>query len=181
MGWGVTGVALMVISGLGRMPRAHHAAQGISKERRMPVRNSSRPVANCCSICGSRGVLHSGRRGRQPRQRWINFHINGRAGKWILWTVFFLQSTATLMDCSQAFMFRRRAGRLRQVARQYGNVFKNFVNQMLIARLVPVIAAYFVLRQRRCWQVERIALIDSAAYFDVDLGDDANAQVELRR
>ena len=116
----------------------------------------------------------------------INFHINGRAGKWILWTVVLLTIPQLLSwIAAQGIHVPSASGSVgTSWLASMETVFKNFVNQIVVARFVPVIAAYFVLKgNARCSRWRESALIDSCrALSDVDLGDDAVAsRLELRR
>jgi len=78
----------------------------------------------------------------------INFHINGRAGKWILWTVVLLTIPQLLSwIAAQGVHVPSASGSVgTSWLASMETVFKNFVNQIVVARLVPVIAAYFVLK-----------------------------------
>jgi len=78
----------------------------------------------------------------------INFHINGRAGKWILWTVVLLTIPQLLSwIAAQGIHVPSASGSVgTSWLASMETVFKNFVNQIVVARLVPVIAAYFVLK-----------------------------------
>ena len=83
----------------------------------------------------------------------IHFHINGRAGKWILWTVVLLTLPQLLSwIAAQGIQVPSASGSVgTSWLASMETVFKNFVNQIVVARLVPVIAAYFVLKAtQRC-------------------------------
>ena len=78
----------------------------------------------------------------------INFHINGRAGKWILWTVVLLTIPQLLSwIAAQGIHVPSASGSVgTSWLASMETVFKNFVNQIVVARLIPVISAYFVLK-----------------------------------
>jgi len=115
--------------------------------------NSFSTVATAVRSGGSRGVLHSGARAQPSAGGGINFHINGRRANGFCGRLFFLQSQLLSWIAAQAFMFLQQAGRLEQAGSPvWKRSSKNFVSQIVVARLVPVIAAYFVLKGRSTWQ-----------------------------
>jgi hypothetical protein len=77
-----------------------------------------------------------------------NFHVNGRVGKWVLWTVVFLTLPQLLSwVAAQGITVPSGSGSVgTSWLASMQNVFTNFVNQVVIAKLVPVLAAYFVLK-----------------------------------
>src|ERR1700728_827160 len=85
----------------------------------------------------------------------INFDVNGRTGKWVLWTIVLLTLPQMLSwIAAQGINIPSASGSVgTSWLASMETVFKNFVNQIVVAKLVPVIAAYFVLK----------ATLDSAA------------------
>jgi hypothetical protein len=77
-----------------------------------------------------------------------NFHVNGRTGKWMLWTVVLLTIPQLLSwIAAQGITIPSGSGSVgTSWIASMETVFKNFVNQIVVAKLVPVIAAYFVLK-----------------------------------
>ena len=77
-----------------------------------------------------------------------NFHVNGRTGKWVLWTVVLLTIPQLLSwIAAQGITIPSGSGSVgTSWIASMETVFKNFVNQIVVAKLVPVIAAYFVLK-----------------------------------
>lgn len=77
-----------------------------------------------------------------------NFHIGGKFGKWILWTVVLLTIPQILSwIAAQGITVPSASGSIG--TGWLGNMetlFKNFVNDIVVAKIVPVIAAYFVLK-----------------------------------
>lgn len=97
------------------------------------------PAAFCTLAAAGVNLRHEGG---------INFHVNGRTGKWILWTVVLLTLPQLLLwIAGQGINIPAASGSVGTswLASMEG-VFKNFVNQVVVARLVPVLAAYFVLK-----------------------------------
>jgi hypothetical protein len=77
-----------------------------------------------------------------------NFHINGRAGKWILWTVVLLTIPQLLSWlAAQGINVPSGSGSVgTSWLASIESVAKNFVSEIVVAKLVPVLAAYFVLK-----------------------------------
>ena len=97
------------------------------------------PAAFCTLAAAGVSLRHEGG---------INFHVNGRTGKWILWTVVLLTLPQLLSwIAAQGINIPSGSGSLGTGwLAGMETVFKNFVNQVVVARLVPVLAAYFVLK-----------------------------------
>lgn len=78
----------------------------------------------------------------------INFHVGGKAGKWILWTVILLTIPQILSwIAAQGITVPSASGSVgTSWLASMEIAFKNFVNDIVAAKLVPVIAAYFVLK-----------------------------------
>src|SRR5260370_11554826 len=77
-----------------------------------------------------------------------NFHVNGRTAKWVLWTVVLLTLPQLLSwVAAQGITVPSGSGSVGTswLARMETG-FKAFVNQIVVAKLVPVLAAYFVLK-----------------------------------
>ena len=97
------------------------------------------PAAFCTLAAAGVSLRHEGG---------INFHVNGRTGKWILWTDCPSHASATVVvgcGARHQYSVRERIVGTSWLA-SMETVFKNFVNQIVVAKLVPVIAAYFVLK-----------------------------------
>jgi hypothetical protein len=97
------------------------------------------PAAFCTLAAAGVSLRHEGG---------INFHVNGRTGKWILWTVVLLTLPQLLSwIAAQGINIPSGSGSLGTGwMANMETVFKNFVNQIVVTRLVPVLAAYFVLK-----------------------------------
>ena len=100
-----------------------------------------------------------------------NFHVNGRTGKWVLWTVVLLTIPQLLSwIAAQGITIPSGSGSVgTSWIASMETVFKNFVNQIVVAKLVPVIAAYFVLK----------AALDGAAGEGGYVGADASERKNL--
>jgi hypothetical protein len=97
------------------------------------------PAAFCTLAAAGVSLRHEGG---------TNFHIGGRTGKWILWTVVLLTIPQLLSwIAAQGINVPSGSGSVgtRWLA-SMETIFKNFVNQIVVAKLVPIIAAYFVLK-----------------------------------
>ncbi len=77
-----------------------------------------------------------------------NFQVNGRTGKWIMWTVVLLTLPELLSwIAAQGINIPAGSGSVgTSWLASMETVFKNFVSQIVVAKLVPVLAAYFVLK-----------------------------------
>jgi hypothetical protein len=97
------------------------------------------PAAFCTLAAAGVNLRHEGG---------TNFHINGRVGKWVLWTVILLTIPQLLSwVAAQGVHVASGSGSVSTSwLASMETVFKNFVNQIIVAKLVPVIAAYFVLK-----------------------------------
>ena len=97
------------------------------------------PAAFCTLAAAGVSLRHEGG---------INFHVNGRTGKWILWTVVLLTLPQLLSwIAAQGINIPSASGSVgTSWLASMETVFKNFVNQIVVAKLVPVLAAYFVLK-----------------------------------
>ena len=71
----------------------------------------------------------------------INFHVNGRTGKWILWTVVLLTLPELLSwIAAQGINIPSGSGSVATFwLASMETVFKNFVSQIVVAKLVPVL------------------------------------------
>ena len=97
------------------------------------------PAAFCTLAAAGVSLRHEGG---------TNFHVNGRVGKWMLWTVVFLTLPQLLSwIAAQGMTVPSGSGSIgTSWLASMQTVFTNFVNQIVVAKLVPVIAAYFVLK-----------------------------------
>jgi hypothetical protein len=97
------------------------------------------PAAFCTLAAAGVSLRHEGG---------TNFHVNGRVGKWMLWTVVFLTLPQLLSwIAAQGITVPSGSGSIgTSWLASMQTVFTNFVNQIVVAKLVPVIAAYFVLK-----------------------------------
>jgi hypothetical protein len=97
------------------------------------------PAAFCTLAAAGVSLRHEGG---------INSHVNGRTGKWIMWTVVLLTLPELLSwIAAQGINIPSGSGSVgTSWLASMETVFKNFVSQIVVARLVPVIAAYFVLK-----------------------------------
>ena len=97
------------------------------------------PAAFCTLAAAGMSLRHEGG---------INFHVNGRTGKWILWTVVLLTLPGLLSwIAAQGINIPSGSGSVgTSWLASMETIFKNFVSQIVVAKLVPVLAAYFVLK-----------------------------------
>lgn len=97
------------------------------------------PAAFCTLAAAGVSLRHEGG---------INFHVNGRTGKWIMWTVVLLTLPELLKwIAAQGINIPSGSGSVgTSWLASMETVFKNFVSQIVVAKLVPVLAAYFVLK-----------------------------------
>src|SRR5258708_20046163 len=77
-----------------------------------------------------------------------NFHIGGRTGRWILWTVVLLTIPQLLSwIAAQGINVPSGSGSVgTSWLASMETIFRNFVNQIVVAKLVPILAGYFVLK-----------------------------------
>ncbi|HEY0308164.1 MAG TPA: hypothetical protein VGB94_08385 [Acidobacteriaceae bacterium] len=77
-----------------------------------------------------------------------NFHVNGRTGKWVLWTVVLLTLPQLLSwIAAQGITVPSGSGSVgTSWLASMQTILTNFVNQIVVAKLVPILAAYFVLK-----------------------------------
>lgn len=97
------------------------------------------PAAFCTLAAAGVSLRHEGG---------TNFQIGGRAGKWILWTVVLLTLPQLLAwIAAQGITVPQASGSVgTSWLASMESIFKNFVSDVIVARLVPVVAAYFVLK-----------------------------------
>ena len=97
------------------------------------------PAAFCTLAAAGVSLRHEGG---------TNFHVNGRTGKWVLWTVVLLTLPQLLSwIAAQGITIPSGSGTVgTSWLASMETVFKNFVSQIVVAKLVPVIAAFFVLK-----------------------------------
>ncbi len=101
--------------------------------------NLALPAAFCSLAAAGVSLRHEGG---------TNFHVNGRVGKWVLWTVVFLTLPQLLSwIAAQGITVPTGSGAVSTSwLASMQVVFTNFVNEIVVAKLVPVLAAYFVLK-----------------------------------
>ncbi len=97
------------------------------------------PAAFCTLAAAGVNLRHEGG---------TNFHVNGRVGKWVLWTVVLLTIPQLLSwVAAQGITVPAGSGSVgTSWMASIETVFKNFVSQIVVAKLVPILAAYFVLK-----------------------------------
>lgn len=97
------------------------------------------PAAFCTLAAAGVSLRHEGG---------INFHVNGRTGKWILWTVILLTLPQLLAwIAAQGIKIPSGSGSVGTGwLASMESVFKNFVSQIVVGKLVPILAGYFVLK-----------------------------------
>ena len=97
------------------------------------------PAAFCTLAAAGMSLRHEGG---------TNFHVNGRVGKWVMWTVVFLTLPQLLSwIAAQGITVPSGSGSVgTSWLASMQTIFTNFVNQIVVAKLVPVLAAYFVLK-----------------------------------
>ncbi len=101
--------------------------------------NLAVPAAFCTLAAAGVNLRHEGG---------TNFHVNGRVGKWVLWTVVFLTLPQLLSwIAAQGITVPSGSGSVgTSWLASMQTVLTNFVNQIVAAKFVPVLAAYFVLK-----------------------------------
>ncbi len=101
--------------------------------------NLAVPAAFCTLAAAGVSLRHEGG---------TNFHVNGRVGKWVLWTVVFLTLPQLLSwIAAQGIMVPSGSGSVgTSWLASMQTVLTNFVNQIVVAKFVPILAAYFVLK-----------------------------------
>jgi hypothetical protein len=101
--------------------------------------NLAVPAAFCTLAAAGVSLRHEGG---------TNFHVNGRVGKWVLWTVLFLTLPQLLSwIAAQGITVPSGSGSVgTSWLASMQSVFTNFINQLVVAKLVPVLAAYFILK-----------------------------------
>ena len=101
--------------------------------------NLAVPAAFCTLAAAGVNLRHEGG---------TNFHVNGRVGKWVLWTVVFLTLPQLLSwIAAQGITVPSGSGSVgTSWLASMQTVLTNFVNQIVVAKFVPVLAAYFVLK-----------------------------------
>ena len=97
------------------------------------------PAAFCTLAAAGVSLRHEGG---------VNFHVNGRTGKWILWTVILLTLPQILQwIAAQGITVPSASGSVgTSWLANMETVLNNFVNQIVVAKLVPILAGYFVLK-----------------------------------
>lgn len=97
------------------------------------------PAAFCTLAAAGVSLRHEGG---------TNFHIGGRTGKWILWTVVLLTIPQLLSwIAAQGITVPSASGSVgTSWLASMETILKNFVNQIIVAKLVPILAGYFVLK-----------------------------------
>src|SRR5713226_6860552 len=97
------------------------------------------PAAFCTLAAAGVSLRHEGG---------TNFHIGGRTGKWILWTIVLLTLPQLLSwVAAQGINVPSASGSVgTSWLASMDTIFKNFVNQIVVAKLVPILAGYFVLK-----------------------------------
>ena len=97
------------------------------------------PAAFCTLAAAGVNLRHEGG---------TNFHVNGRVGKWVLWTVVLLTLPQLLSwVAAQGISVPSGSGSVgTSWLASMETVFKSFVNQIVVAKLVPILAAYFILK-----------------------------------
>ena len=97
------------------------------------------PAAFCTLAAAGVSLRHEGG---------TNFHVNGRTGKWVLWTVIFLTLPQLLSwIAAQGITVPSGSGSIgTSWLASMQTIFTNFVNQIVVAKFVPILAAYFVLK-----------------------------------
>lgn len=97
------------------------------------------PAAFCTLAAAGVSLRHEGG---------VNFYVNGRTGKWILWTVVLLTLPQLLeWIAAQGIAVPAASGSVgTSWLANMETVLNNFVNQIVVAKLVPILAGYFVLK-----------------------------------
>src|SRR5258708_34775146 len=97
------------------------------------------PTAFCTLAAAGVSLRHEGG---------INFHVNGRTGKWILWTVVLLTLPQLLSwIAAQGINIPSASGaRGASCLASMATRFKNFVKYVVVADLVPSLADYLGLK-----------------------------------
>lgn len=101
--------------------------------------NLAVPAAFCTLAAAGVNLRHEGG---------TNFHVNGRVGKWVLWTVVFLTLPQLLSwIAAQGITVPSGSGSVGTPwLASMQNVLTHFINQIVVAKFVPIVAGYFVLK-----------------------------------
>ena len=101
--------------------------------------NLAVPAAFCTLAAAGVNLRHEGG---------TNFHVNGRVGKWVLWTVVFMTLPQLLSwIAAQGITVPSGSGSVGTPwLASMQTVLTNFVNQIVVAKFVPIVAGYFVLK-----------------------------------
>jgi hypothetical protein len=97
------------------------------------------PAAFCTLAAAGVSLRHEGG---------TNFHIGGKFGKWILWTVVLLTIPQILSwVAAQGITIPSASGSVgTSWLASMETVFKSFVSDIVVAKFVPILAGYFVLK-----------------------------------
>ena len=138
--------------------------------------NLAVPAAFCTLAAAGVNLRHEGG---------TNFHVNGRVGKWVLWTVIFLTLPQLLSwIAAQGITVPSGSGSVGTPwLASMQNVLTNFVNQVVVAKFVPIVAGYFVLKATLDGAAGEtpLASISRSTVFDVFVRNrTASSRLELR-
>lgn len=77
----------------------------------------------------------------------VNFEVGGRFQRWVLWTVIFLTVPQTLSwFASHGIVVPTANATSPTWVTNLSSIFNNFVSEVVVARVVPLLAAYFVMK-----------------------------------
>jgi len=96
------------------------------------------PSAVCCMVLAGIALRREGG---------LNFEMGGRFQRWILWTVIFLTVPQTLSwFAAQGMIIPVTTTNSSPCLANLTTVFNNFVSDVLVGKLTPILAAFFVLK-----------------------------------
>ena len=96
------------------------------------------PSAICCMVLAGIALRREGG---------LNFEMGGRFQRWILWTVIFLTVPQTLSwFAAQGVTIPATTTNTSPWLANVSTIFSNFVSDVLVGKLTPILAAFFVLK-----------------------------------
>lgn len=96
------------------------------------------PAAVCCMVLAGIALRQEGG---------LNFEIGGRFQRWVLWSVLFLTVPQTLSwFAAQGLVIPSPGPNGSPWLANVNTLFNNFVTEILVGKLVPVVAAFFVVK-----------------------------------
>jgi len=96
------------------------------------------PAAVCSLLMAGIALRHEGG---------VNFELGGRFQRWVLWSVIFLTVPQTLSwFAGQGIVVPAASSGSSGWMSNISAIFNNFVSQFVVTRLVPLLAAFFIVK-----------------------------------